>query len=169
MGMTIKSKIHNYGHEHESEWPSKYPKDARGLVGYIDPDTKEFKEGYPPNPNNQFGVAPNVIFDSIKPEYHEGACRMVDSRKEWERLDHEHNKLTFGSVEESRRHVQKGMRAQRKAVREDRRRADRESRKMNLANPEEASAKRRARAEEQIKVAKESGLAPVLKEQGIEL
>jgi hypothetical protein len=167
--MTIKSKIHNYGHEHESDWPPRFPENPRGLVGYIDPETKEFKEGTPPNTNNQFGVAPMVIFDSMPPTYHEGACRTVESRKEWNMLDEQTGSLTFGSMKEPRKHIERGNTEAAKALRADRRRASEEALKMVRANPKEINQKWAKEAEKQAEVAKKSGLKTLLKEKGIEL
>lgn len=44
----IKSKIHNYGDENESEWPPRFPKrSAGGFRGYWDSEQKKFIEGRP--------------------------------------------------------------------------------------------------------------------------
>jgi hypothetical protein len=56
-------------------------------------------EGYPPNPNNYFGDAPCVIFDSMPPEYHEAGRMTVDSRKTWKLLDKMHGTITFSPHE----------------------------------------------------------------------
>jgi len=163
----IKSKIFNYGNEHEAEWPPQFPQGLKGLVGYVDPKTKEFVEGYPPNPNNQFGVAPSVIFDSMAPAYHEGACRVIESREEWNRLDKEHNLLTFSSVKEPRGYMDKGNKAEAKAIKRDRRKASIEATEMVRANPKEIREKLNKQAENQLEAAKKSGMDKVLKEQGI--
>lgn len=165
----IKSKIHNYGHEHEADWPPRFPENPKGLVGYWDPETKTFKEGYPPNPNNQFGVAPIVMFDSMPKTYHQGACREVESRAEWERLDRECGTLTFGSINEPRKYVEKGSKAQDRELKKDRRRAAEEALKMVRANPREISQKWEKEAEKQKEVAKKSGLSKLLKDEGVKL
>lgn len=151
--MTIKSKIFNYGNEHEASWPPQYPETTQGLVGYIDPITKEFKKGYPPNPNNNFGIAPSVIFDSMPPTYHEGACRTVESRQEWERLDKKHNCLTFGSIQEPRKYIDKGISEEKMALKKDRRRAAREALQKVRANPKEINEKLNREADKQRKTA----------------
>jgi hypothetical protein len=164
---SIKSKIHSYGNEKESSWPPQFPENPKRVTGYIDPETGEFREGYPPNRNNQFGVAPMAIFDSMPPTYHEGACRMVESRGEWNRLDRETGCLTFGSVKEPRKHIEKGNNEQKKALRQDRRRASEEALKMVRANPKEINQKWEKHAEKQAKEAKESGLDTILREKNI--
>lgn len=167
--MTIKSKIFNYGSEHESVWPPRYPESTRGCVGYIDPETKEYREGYPPNPNNNFGTAATVIFDAMPPAYHERACRTVDSRAEWDRLDKETGSLTFGSTEEPRRHMKKASIELQRDLRRDRRRASQEALKMVRANPKEINQKLNKQAEKQAEAAKKAGLDKVLKTQGIDI
>lgn len=152
--MTIKSKVFNYGDEKEADWPPKYPNNPKGMVGYWDEETKAFKRGYPPNRNNQFGTAPSVIFDSMPPTYHEGASRIVESRKEWERLDKETGSLTFGSIKEPRRHVEKGQKERDRELRKDRRRATEEALKAVRANPREINQKWEKEAEKQRKTAK---------------
>jgi hypothetical protein len=167
--MTIKSKIFEYGNEHESSWPPKYPAEKRGLVGYIDKETKEFVEGYPVDPNPKYGTAPSVIFDSMPPAYHEKAQRIVESRKEWERLDRETGALTFGNVEEPRRHMTKAAQDAKKELKRDRRRASEEALKMVRANPKEINQKWQKEAEKQMDVAKKSGFDKVLNEHGVKV
>jgi hypothetical protein len=67
--MTIRSKIHEYGNENESEWPSKYGTGQSGHF-YWDAEKKEFIEGYRPNPNPRYGTAPMVMFDEMPTTYH---------------------------------------------------------------------------------------------------
>ena len=165
--MKIKSKIHNYGNEHESDWPPRFPTNVSCGSFYWDKETQTFKEGHPPNPNNQFGVAPMAIFDSMPATYHEGACRMVESRKEWERLDREVGTLTFGSIEEPRRHMQKAAEESKRSLKKDRRKASEEALKMVRANPKEIHEKWQKEAEKQAENAKKSGLDKVLKESGL--
>lgn len=163
--MTIKSKIFNYGNEHEADWPPKFIETPRGLVGYFDKETLTFKEGYPPNPNNNFGTPPSVIFDSIKPTYHEAAQRVVDSREEWNRLDEEHGCLTFGSIKESRRVADKAAKDAARALKNDRRKASEEALKMVRANPREINQKLNKQAEKQLEIANKSGLDKLITEQ----
>lgn len=165
--MTIKSKVHNYGHEHESAWPPRLPENPRGVVGYWDKEAGCFKEGYPPDPNPKLDTAPIAIFDSMPPTYHERACRLVESRSEWERLDKETGSLTFGSIKESRAHVEKGNKEQAKALKRDRRRASEEALKMVRANPREINQKWQKHAEKQAEIAKKSGLDNLLKDNGV--
>lgn len=152
--MTIKSKIFNHGDEHESDWPSRYPQSSRGFVGYWDRDSQSFKEGYPPNPNNIFGVAPIVIFDAMPSTYHEGAGRSVESRSEWDRLDKETGSLTFSSIDEPNRHIARRTKEEATALKADRRRASEEAIKMVRANPREINQKLQKEAEKQAKEAK---------------
>jgi hypothetical protein len=164
---SIKSKIHSYGHEHESQWPPRFPKKARGCVGYWDKEAGCFREGYPPDPNPKLDTAPIAIMDSMPPTYHERACRTVESRKEWERLDRETNSITFSSIKESRSHIQAGANAEAKALRQDRRRASEEALKKVRANPREINQKWQKHAEKQLETAKKSGFDTLLKEKGI--
>lgn len=167
--MTIKSKIFNYGNEHEAEWPPLFgSKDENtAQVYHWDPETQSLKEGHAPNRNNQFGQAPHVIFDSMPATYHEGACRTVESRKEWERLDKETGSLTFGSVNESRKHIARGNKEQAKELKADRRRAALEAIRKVRANPREINQKFQKQAEKQLETAKKSGLDKILKEKGV--
>lgn len=152
--MTIKSKIFEYGNEHEADWPPRFVEKKAGFVGYWDADSMTFKEGYPPNPNNQFGTAPTVMFDSMPKTYHEAGGREVESRAEWQRLDKETNSLTFGNVNESRKYTEKGNKQQAKELKRDRRKASEEALKMVRANPKEIHEKCQKQAEKQHKTAK---------------
>jgi len=152
--MSIKSKVHTYGNEHESDWPPRFPENPKGMVGYIDKDTKEFVEGYP-RENLSWRPNDGIICDSMPKTYHEAAGRFVESRQEWERLDKEHNTLTFGSVAEPRRHVEKGTKQQALELKRDRRRASEEALKMVRANPRHINQKWQKEAEKQEKAAKQ--------------
>ncbi len=165
--MKIKSKIFEYGNEKESSWPPKYPAKRTRGVFHVDQDTKELTPGYPKSKNKKYGVAPMAIFDSMPPTYHEGACRLVESRAEWERLDRETGSLTFGSMDEPRRYAAEGSKKEQKAIKQDRRRAAEEALKMVRANPKEINQKWNKHAEKQKDLAKKSGLEPMLKEKGI--
>jgi hypothetical protein len=167
--MSIKSKIHKYGHEHEASWPPSFVEKPRGVVGYIDPETKQFKEGYPPNPNNQFGVAPMAIFDSMPKTYHEKAGCFVESRSEWERLDQATGSMTFGSIAEPKRHMAKALQEERKALKQDRRRAAEEAIKMVRANPTEIRQKLNQEAEKQRAAADKAGITKLLADKGIQI
>lgn len=152
--MSIKSKIHNYGHEKESSWPPRFPReDNKGGHWYIDPD-KGLTEGYPP-PDPNRGKAPLVIFDSMPAEYHQGAGRIVESRKEWDRLDKEHNTLTFGSRKEIKRSTKQGKKQKEKEFKEDRNIAVREGIQKVRANPKEIREKLQKEGEKQRETARE--------------
>jgi hypothetical protein len=96
----VRSKIHNYGHEHESEWPPQFGERKSG-VSYYDKEKGCMVDGYPPNPNPRHGQAPIAIMDSMPPTYHEAAQRTIESRKEWEMADKQHGTITFGSKEQA--------------------------------------------------------------------
>ncbi len=162
--MSIKSKIHSYGDEKEAAWPPRFPKNPKGVVGYWDKDKQKFVEGRPPNPNNQFGVAPMAIFDSMPKTYHEGAGRDVESRQEWKRLDEETGSLTFSSIKEPRRHIENGNKEYQKELKKDRRRASEEALKMVKSNPRHIRQKLDKQAEKQAQEAKKSGLTKLIKE-----
>lgn len=162
--MTIKSRTHTYGSEHESEWPPRFPENPRGVVGYIDPKTKEFREGYPPDPNPKLDTAPIAILDAMPPTYHEKACCTVESRKEWERLDRETGALTFGSIEEARRYAKRGIEDENRKAQRDRIRAAKGAREMVRSIPNEVRQKLQKRAEEQAEIAKKSGFDTLIKE-----
>jgi len=156
--LTIKSKIHKYGDENESEWPPQFPrKQTRGIF-YWDRETKSLKPGHPPNPNNRFGEAPTVIFDSMPKTYHEGAQQWVESRSEWNQLDEQTGSITFGSVAEPRKYVEKGTKEERAALRADRRRASLEAIQKVRANPTEIRQKLDKEAAKQEKLAKKAGI-----------
>lgn len=167
--MSIKTRIFEYGNDKEASWPPRLPQDNKGGHWYWDSEAGCLKEGYPPNPNNQFGVAPSVIFDSMPPTYHEAACRTVESRQEWERLDKEHGSLTFGSIKEPRKHIEKGNKQKAKELKEDRRNASLEALRKVRANPREINQKLKKEAEKQEEEAKKSGLTKLLKEAKVEI
>lgn len=161
--MTIRSKVHIGGHEHESEWPPREPSGEKGRF-YIDPDTKELKEGFPP-PRETFGTAPTVIFDSMPPEYHQSAGRIIESRKEWERADEETGSLTFGSKEQAKPKVDEYR--VKHAAKQERLRAAKAAVQAWKADPKQAANKLRRRREEQAATAKKSGLDKIIKDAGI--
>lgn len=166
----IKSKIFNYGDEKESSWPPRFgTNDNKGGVFYIGDDGK-IKEGYPPERNPKLAEAPQVIFDSIKPTYHEGACRVIETRKEWELADKQHNTLTFSSLEESKRHVAKGAFNEKKEYKADIQQAKEKAIKAYRENPKEIRARLNKQAEEQEKTltkAEKKLLNKELKDTGI--
>lgn len=158
----IVSRVHKYGDLKESSWPSQYGTLDK-TPKYIDPITKELKDGYPP-PREVYDTPPQVIFDSMAPQYHEGAGREVTSIREWDRLDKETGQLSFSTDEERRRHVSKGQLEERRALRRDRHNASRTALQAYKENPKEVKAKVAKRREEQRRVAKQSGLETLIKE-----
>jgi hypothetical protein len=155
--MTIKSKIHTYGNEHESEWPPAFGSRQSGPMYYCK-ERKCMVEGYPPNPNNCFGIAPMVLFDEMPTTYHEAAGREVSSRKEWERLDRETGAITFGSREEPTKHIQNNVKQEEQALKEDRRRASLNAYQAYKENPQEVIQKVEKQTEQQMRTLEKSGI-----------
>lgn len=159
--ITTKSFI--YGAEHEASWPPRFPEERRGVVMYYDKEKGEMVEGYPPSKIDRHGVAPMVLFDSMPETYHEGVCRKISSRKEWEFADKQTGKLTFGSIEEPRRYVKKGVSEGEKLLKADRRQAARAAIEAYNTNPKEVKQKLQKQAEKQIKVLERAGMTQELK------
>lgn len=105
----------------------------------------------------------------MPPTYHEKACRIVESRQEWERLDKETGAITFGSIKEPRKYIEKGEKEKAKELKQDRRRASLEALRKVRANPKEIRQKFQKEAEKQEEVAKKSGLTKLLKEAKVEI
>lgn len=166
MSSKIRSRPHIGGHEHESSWPPMDPARTGEYHAYVDPVTKEVKEGFPP-PREIYDTAPIVIFDSMEPQYHEAACRVIDSRKEWERADKETGSITFGSREQSIPKVSEYAEKQKK--RADLRKASKKALDVYRSNPREVKQKLQKRREQQMEVAKKSGLDEVIKDAGIKI
>lgn len=162
--MTIRSKVHQYGNEKESSWPSQF---GTGEKGVFHLDNGEVKEGYPPQRHEKFGTPPLVIFDSMPETYHNGACRPVESRKEWERLDKECGTITFGSKESAKPALSEEKKEQMR--REEARKDFVEAMHMYRANPKEVKQKLAKRAEQQIERLKKSGLQKPLEQQGVKI
>lgn len=155
----IKSKIHKYGNENESTWPPMFgTNNGRGGVFYIDKETGETKEGYPPDPNPKYGQAPIAIMDSMPKTYHEAACREVESRKEWNRLDKEHGCITFGSQEEAQRPLKQRIKEEKTDYKKGLRKASETALQMHRENPREMSQKVAKQRELQERIAKQEGL-----------
>lgn len=159
----IQSKVHNYGHENESSWPSQYGTGDKTPM-YIDPVTNELKEGYPPLPAYH-DKAPLVIFDSMPAQYHEGACRVIESRREWDRADKEHDCLTFGSKKDAAPIRDEAR--ERKKKKEELRKASKTALDVYRANPKEVRDRLQKQSEEQIETLKKAGLTKQLKEAGV--
>lgn len=166
MSEKIVSKVFQYGDEKEAEWPSQYGTGEKGVF-HIDKETGQATRGYPKSTNLRFGEAPHVIFDSMPKTYHEAAGVMCESRQEWERLDKETNSLTFGSGDEPRRHIEKGVSAEARALKADRRKAAREATRAYMENTKEVQQKIQKRGEEQIETLKKAGLTDELKKAGV--
>jgi len=148
--MTIRSKIHIGGDPKESEWPPRFgTNEAKGFH-------KVYGEYYKPN---NFGQAPIAIMDSMPKTYHEGVCRHIESRKEWEMADKESGCITFGSQSEAERLTKKRLQEEKKALRADRRKASSTALQMHRENPKEMREKVAKTRELQESIANKEGLS----------
>jgi hypothetical protein len=155
----IKSKIFEYGNEHESEWPPKFgTNNGKGGIYYYDKEKEQMVEGYPPNKNNSYGVAPMVVFDSMPKTYHEAACREVESRKEWARLDKEYGCITFANQKEAEKPLKVKLKEEKQGLKIDRRKAAEKALRMHRDNPKEMREKVAKQRELQESIAKKEGL-----------
>ena len=145
----IQSKIHNYGHEHESDWPP--PFGTNNSKGF----RKVYGEVFKPK---IYGQAPIAIMDSMPKTYHEGACREVESRKEWERLDKEFGCITFGSQEEAERPLKQKLKEEKIDYKKSLRKASETALQMHRENPHEMKQKVQKQRELQERIAKQEGL-----------
>lgn len=152
----IRSKVHNYGSDCESKWPSKYGTGDKTPM-YIDAITGELKPGYPPPPE-KFGEAPIVQFDSMPKTFHEGACREVESRKEWNRLDKEHGCITFANQAEAERPLKKRLKEEKKEYKQGLRKASSTALQMHRENPKEMKERVQKQREVQESIAKQENL-----------
>lgn len=160
----IKTRIFNYGNEKEAEWPPKFgTNNGRGGRFYRCKKTGVIKEGSPPSEIVRFGEAPQVIFDSMPPEYHPDEGRVVESRKEWEKLDEKYNRITFGTREEVKRTTKKGVKQEEKELKADRSQATRQSIQAWKENPKEMAQKLDKQSEAQYESAKKAGLITKIK------
>lgn len=99
--MTIKTKSFNYGDKCESEWPPMYPERPAGGLWYWDSKKRKMIEGVPPV-EPKFGQAPFVIPDNLRdPHYHQGACRVAESRSELNRMDRDTGCITTDKMIEA--------------------------------------------------------------------
>lgn len=158
MGEKIQSKVFNYGNEKEASWPPRFPPKRNSGRFYWDNKAQEFKEGNPPNPNNNFGEAPQVIFDNMKPQYHAGECREITSIKEWDSADKQHGLLTFTNHEEARRKAKRGIENEKIETKKDRRKSVKAALESWKSNPREQRQKLQKQGEKQIETAKKIGL-----------
>lgn len=136
-------------------------------IYYFDKTQNKLIEGYPPNPNPKFGTAPCVIFDSMPPQYHEAAGRVIESRSEWELMDKQYNTITFGSIKDAKVKVDKANKEKKKKA--EYRKASFTALEKWRANPKEEKQKLQKRQEEQMTTLKKAGLNKVLKEIGIKI
>lgn len=115
---------------------------------------------------NQFGVAPTVIFDSMPEEYHNGVCRPISSRKEWEQADKESSSVTLSPQEwkRKRKNIPALKRAKERELQKDRRNASVKAMNAYKENPQAVEEKLKARAEEQQVSAKENQLTSLIEE-----
>ena len=162
----IVTKVFQYGNEKESSWPSEYGTGEKGVF-HIDRDTKQFVEGLPTNPNPIYGTAPIVIFDSMPPTYHESACRVIESRKEWEATDRACGTITFGNKNDATPKFDSTR--EEKELKADRRRAAKAAIEAYRSNPREVKQKLARRGEEQMKALKQAGLESNLKQVGVKI
>lgn len=152
--MTIRSKIHEYGNANEADWPPKYGTRKAG-VGYWDKETNSYKEGYPPV-REKLEQAPSVIFDSMPPEYHQGAGRVIESRKEWEQADKEAGTVTFANKAQATPKIDQALKRQKES--QERKKAIKETLQAWEQAPKEMQKKITKRREVQREVAEKSGL-----------
>jgi len=127
---------------------------------YVDPK-EGVKPGYPP-PREVFGTSAFVIGDEMRETYHEGVQRHISSRKEWNQADEQSGKITFGTMDEPRRHVAKGASQQKRELEADRKQAAEKALAAYKANPKEVSARIAKAAEKQQKLAEKSGLSTLI-------
>lgn len=162
----IVSKIHAYGDEKESSWPSQFGTGEKGVF-HVDPETGETVPGYPPCRDLQFGVAPTVIFDSMPKTYHDGVCREIESRSEWAAADAEAGTITFGSKAEATPKVDEFN--AKKAKRAELRKASKTALDVYRANPTEVRQKLEKQGEAQMETLRKSKLVTKLKESGVKI
>ncbi len=160
----IKTKSFKYGNKCESSWPPRFGTGGAGRY-HVDKNTRELKEGNPASDIKKYGTAPIAIFDSMNPEYHEAAGRVVDSRKEWERLDKETGSITFGSREDARPKVDQANEAKKKKA--ELRKASKTALDVYRANPKEVRQKLEKQGEAQAQALKKAGLTKELKKAGV--
>lgn len=157
------SKPYQGGHKKEGSWPPLEPNTESPNHFYICPDTGEVKPGFPPQVEKN-GTAPQIIMDSMPKCYHEGVGRYIESRSEWKNADIAAGTLTFGSIDEPRHHVSRGVSQEHKELKADRRQASETALKAYKDNPEEVSAKVAKQAEEQRAAAEKDGLKTLIDE-----
>ena len=159
MGSDNRGKIIKKGHPCEATWLSDLGEVGKnreeGLIGNDGKFKDYFKEMerhyVRPEP-----VAPMVMLDSIKPRYHQGACRTIESKKEWEMENKAHNLIDFGSAEEAR--PKRDEQAERKKKREEYRKASKAAIETVRSNPREVRNELEKQVEAQIETLRKSGI-----------
>lgn len=149
-------------------WPfkSEEPSGERGVF-YFRKVEGEFDEygnqkyestTEPPEPIMPiYGSAPLVMLDAIKPRYHNGACRTIESRKEWEMENKAHNMLTFSSLDDAK--PKRNEYEEKKKKREEYRKASKAAIETVRSNPREVSQKLEKQGEAQMETLKKSGIS----------
>ena len=66
---------------------------------YIDENTLELKEGYPPLKIKVYGKAPIYLSDEMRPTRHPATGQVIESRKKWAETDKITGCLTLGKRE----------------------------------------------------------------------
>lgn len=84
--MGIRSRTIKRGDPCESSWPSDHGTVEHGFTGHWCRETNKFVEG-PPPAREVFSQAPAIITDDMKPTYHHGVCRKIDSKSQWKKID----------------------------------------------------------------------------------
>lgn len=115
-----------------------------------------------------YGQAPMVMSDEMPEVYHEAAQRKVNSRSEWNRLDKEHNTITFSSMEAAKPKVDQANLE--KAKKAELRKASKTALDKYRANPKEVSQMLRKREEEQREVVEKTpGLKSLIEKSGVKI
>lgn len=77
---------------------------------YWDKETQKFIEGYPPDPNPKFGVAPMFFSDEMPRMRHPKTGEVIDSRSRWRRVDKANGCITTSPTEKINRRPRKDYR-----------------------------------------------------------
>lgn len=81
----IRSKVHNYGDEKESDWPPKFGTGEHGSF-YIDKKTGKCKKGHPP-PREIYDKSPYIIGDETSWYRHPATGEWTNSRSRIKKID----------------------------------------------------------------------------------
>lgn len=74
-----------------------------GRFYYLDKETLELKEGFPPPTVKVFGQAPSIHVDTCPPYYHPGVCRWTNSKSEIDQFDKACGTITTDKKQEPNR------------------------------------------------------------------